>query len=118
MVNETTSPQAGEPGRPSAEDLRGLPGGNTVEDPSGSLHDGEEPVAGLESDTSTLRFSSADDSYDQEGGAARLPPALDMLADSPLTTDSNDQLDFAAYANALAELLDNRKDRHTLNYRD
>ena len=30
-----------------------------------------------------------------------------MLADSPLTADDSDQLDFAAYANALAEVLDN-----------
>ena len=46
---------------------------------------------------------------DEEGGYGDrppLPPSLNMLADSPLTTDGDDRLGFAAYANALAGLLD------------
>ena len=59
--------------------------------------------------TAAESMSPAAAAPDEEGDSrytSSRPPSLNMLADSPLTTDRGDKLGFAAYANALAGLLD------------
>jgi KAP family P-loop domain len=117
-----TDPQTDEFAQP-AEHRHDLAASDPGEDPTTNLLDDERRSAEIESASPTPRAAAAGsivgastiaksesvvDSPGRDFVNTR-PPALDMLADSPLTTDSNDQLDFAAYADALAELLENEK---------
>jgi KAP family P-loop domain len=99
-MSETIDPVATEPPQVTEEIPSGRAGDTIVVSPQSS----EEVLTAVGSATpSTI----APGSGGQADTPTQAPPALDMLADAPLTTDENDRLNFTAYANALAGVLDN-----------
>jgi hypothetical protein len=111
VVSETINPMATEPVQVTAEN-QPRQGGNTTasgdtEEDTAEVAAPRSSPAGTSAIESATPGTTAPGRHGQADASTQAPPALDMLADSPLTTDDSDRLGFAAYANALAGVLDN-----------
>ena len=106
-MSESILPIAEVPVEATAEDAPGLAGSTTAS--SGSAGRPAEAVYAQSSPAgiAAVESAAASGTRDQADASIQAPPALNMLADSPLATDRGDQLGFTAYANALAGVLDN-----------